>query len=92
MKNLVAVMRTGTFRDTNGQEHTFTTADLDRIAASYNPSFHEAPEVIGHPKENAPAWGWVKGLKREGEVLFYEPKGRVAEFQRADRLANVLEQ
>jgi hypothetical protein len=81
MPKLVAILKTGTYTDSAGKEHTFTEADLDTMVAKYNPAEHEAPEVIGHPKTNAPAWGWVKGLKREGELLFYEPDKRVSEFQ-----------
>nr|MCL4492326.1 hypothetical protein [Nitrospirota bacterium] len=51
------------------------------IVSKYNPEFHEAPEVIGHPKDNGPAWGWAKEFKREGQILYYEPKDRVSEFQ-----------
>ncbi len=28
---------------------------------------HEAPLVIGHPKDNSPAFGWVKGLSAQKE-------------------------
>ena len=80
-KKLVAIMRTGTFKDSAGNPHTFDVAKLDAIAAAYNPQFHEAPEVIGHPKTDDPAWGWVKSLKRDGDILFYEPGDRVPEFQ-----------
>ena len=81
MPEWIAILKTGSFRDSGGKEHNFTAARLDELVEKYDPSFHEAPEVIGHPKTNAPAFGWVKGLKREGNILFYEPKDRVAEFQ-----------
>jgi hypothetical protein len=50
------------------------------MVASYNPSEHEAPVVIGHPKMNAPAYGWVQTLKREGEFLLARFKQLVPEF------------
>ena len=81
MPEWIAILKTGSFRDSGGKEHNFTAARLDELVKKYDPSFHEAPEVIGHPKTNAPAFGWVRGLKREGDILFYEPKDRVAEFQ-----------
>lgn len=41
------------------------TADaLARSAAVYDPKIHEAPLVIGHPKHNAPAHGWVGKFRR----------------------------
>lgn len=66
----IAIARTGTFIDSAGREQTFTAADLDNIAASYDPARLEAPLVFGHPATNAPAYGWVKALKRQGEKLF----------------------
>ena len=64
------IFKTGIHRDSEGRERTWTGADLDHIVASYDPALHEAPVVIGHPRENAPAYGWVKGLSREGGILF----------------------
>jgi hypothetical protein len=65
----VEIMRTGTHTASSGREVTFTADDLERIAAGYRPEYHEAPVVIGHPADNQPAYGWVKGLKRVGERL-----------------------
>lgn len=66
----IAIARTGQFTDSSGQPHAFTTGDLDAIAASYDPKQLEAPLVFGHPQDNAPAFGWVRQLKRQGEELF----------------------
>lgn len=52
-----------------GEQGSFSEADLDRIVSNYKPSAHEAPAVIGHPKEDAPAYGWVESLKRSGNLL-----------------------
>ncbi len=76
----IAVFKTGRHTDSNGNERQWTEADLDRIAAAYDPKEHEAPVVIGHPKDNAPAYGWVGRLKRTGGVLFADIKPTVAEF------------
>lgn len=65
----VELIRTGMHTASDGKAHGITGDDLDRIAASYNPAYHEAPVVIGHPTENGPAWGWVKSLKRFGDRL-----------------------
>lgn len=66
----LAIARTGTFTDSAGNSHSFTTEDLDAIAASYDPKTLEAPLVFGHPATGAPAYGWVTDLKREGSTLF----------------------
>lgn len=36
-----------------------TTDHISGLAESYDTSGVRAPVVIGHPKENGPAWGWV---------------------------------
>ena len=66
----IAIARTGRFTDSQGRPQSFSEADLDAIAASYEPGKLEAPLVFGHPAVSDPAYGWVKGLKREGERLF----------------------
>ena len=76
----IQVFRTGKHIDASGQEKEWGKGDLDRIVNSYNPQGHEAPVVIGHPEENAPAYGWVEALKREGEVLYAKLKNLVPEF------------
>lgn len=76
-----AVFRAGTHTDSAGNEREWTTDDLDRIASRYSEqSAHEAPIVIGHPKDNAPAYGWIKRLYRMGEELFAEATSVADEF------------
>jgi len=61
------VFKSGTHISANGVEMGFSDADLREIAESYNPALHEAPLVIGHPKTDDPAWGWVSSVKfKEG--------------------------
>ncbi len=76
----IAVFKTGRHTDSKGNEKTWTEGDLDRIAASYDARTHEAPVVIGHPRDNAPAYGWVEGLKRTGDTLWAKVKPTAAEF------------
>lgn len=66
----ICIARKGSFDDSNGKSHTFTDSDLENIAASYDPKQSEAPLVFGHPKDNAPAYGWVSKLKCENSKLF----------------------
>jgi hypothetical protein len=66
----VCIARTGTFEDSQGRPHTFTGADLDALQAGFDPARSETPLVFGHPKDNAPAMGWIQALKRQGEKLF----------------------
>lgn len=79
-RNWIPVFKTGAHTDTGGNTRTWTERDLDHIVNSYNPRYHEAPVVIGHPKDNAPAWGWVESLKREGNTLYSKLRDIVPEF------------
>lgn len=64
------VAKAGTHTAMSGKEVTLSEADLDEIVATLDPKELEPPLVLGHPKNNDPAYGWVKALKREGEDLF----------------------
>ncbi len=76
----IAVFRTGVHTDSKGNTRTWTESDLNNIVQKYDPSYHEAPIVIGHPKDDAPAYGWVKSLKHVGGVLFAKFRDIVPEF------------
>lgn len=81
----IEVFRAGTVRDSSGQERHYSEADLDAIAAIYNQrvasDYSEmAPIVKGHPKDNAPALGWTKYLKRSGDKLIAAVKDICPEF------------
>lgn len=75
----VEVFRVGDHTDSAGRRRTFTEADLDKVAA-YDPAKHEAPMVIGHPRDNAPAYGWVERVYREGGSLKADFKDVAPEF------------
>lgn len=63
------IFRAGTRKDANGNLITITAQDLHDAAQSYDVHKHEAPLVIGHPKHDAPAFGWVAKLNVNDEVL-----------------------
>ncbi|WP_165009714.1 2-oxoacid:acceptor oxidoreductase [Neisseria yangbaofengii] len=69
MKKFFEIFKSGTRTDNNGRTVTITDADVAQAAAAYDPKLHEAPLVIGHPKIDAPAYGWVGGLHADGGVL-----------------------
>lgn len=83
MNKWFEIFKIGTHSDSAGISHTYTEADLDTIAANYNPQHSEAPLVIGHPKTNEPAYGWVGEVKRFGNSLFAKAKSIVPEFEQA---------
>jgi hypothetical protein len=63
------IFRTGTHTDSQGRSRTWTTDDLDKAVSTYDPATREAPLVLGHPRDNSPAFGWVEKLRRTGDVL-----------------------
>lgn len=58
----IEIFRGGPQTDSRGRTHD-GDAIIHKAVANFDPSVHEPPLVIGHPKDNAPAFGWVKGLK-----------------------------
>jgi hypothetical protein len=58
----------------SGDALNFTEADLQAAVAAYDPAVHEAPIVVGHPKDNAPAYGWVGKLEFADGAIHAEPK------------------
>lgn len=83
MKDWVEVFRTGKHTDSGGNTREWTEQDLETIVSKYDPDRHEAPAVIGHPKDNAPAFAWVEGLKSEAGSLWAKFKQVVPEFSEA---------
>jgi len=65
----VEIFRTGTHTDSLGHTREWTEEDLKKIAESYDPTHHEAPIVVGHPEQDAPAYGWVERLEAVGGRL-----------------------
>jgi len=64
--NWIEVFRAGDY----GERGNWTAGDLDRLAATYDSRLHAAPVVLGHPSDDAPAYGWVKKLRRAGQSLW----------------------
>jgi hypothetical protein len=59
----IEIFRAGRHVDDTGTPREFSDADIDAIAAGYQPGEREAPVVIGHPATDAPAYGWVQKLR-----------------------------
>lgn len=65
----IDIARTGTFTAGNGKKTTFTSGDFDRLIENFYKNQCRIPLVFGHPKENAPAYGWVEALRRTKNIL-----------------------
>jgi hypothetical protein len=68
------IFRAGTHTDMGGRTLSFTAADIAAMAAAYDPAQREAPLVVGHPKHDAPAYGWVDRLEARGDTLLAHPR------------------
>lgn len=76
----IEIFKAGKQTASNGKVIDFSEADLQASAKAYNPQLHEAPIVVGHPKEDAPAYGWIKGLSFAESSLLASPDQVDASF------------
>lgn len=71
------IFKPGRHTAMGGESLNFSEPDLQAIVAAYDPAKHEAPLVIGHPKHDLPAYGWVQSLSYsegdEGSGLYAMP-------------------
>ncbi|EDM3689373.1 peptidase [Salmonella enterica subsp. enterica serovar Infantis] len=90
--NLIHIFKSGIHTDMHGHRINFSDADLGNIAAAYDPKLHEAPIVIGHPRTDDPAWGWVSGVSKDSDGLKAAPRDidpQFAEMVRQRRFSKV---
>lgn len=66
------IFKAGLHTSGNGITRAYTRDELAAMAAAYDPARFAAPLVVGHPQDNAPAYGWVARLVAEGDDLFAE--------------------
>ena len=88
----IHIFRPGRHTSMQGATIDFGESDLIATAKAYDPARHEAPLVIGHPRADAPAWGWVGGLTADEGGLFATPRQldpAFAEMVRAGRFKKV---
>lgn len=72
----VEAFKAGDHRDSEGHTNRWEPKHLDTIAQQYNakadaknPERKMAPVVLGHPKDDAPAYGWIDKVKVSGDKL-----------------------
>ncbi len=91
----IRLFRPGAFTSSEGLKLSFSEADLAASAAAYDAARDPAPLVIGHPRINDPAYGWVDSLRVEDGELVAVPArvdASFAETVRAGRYARVSAQ
>lgn len=69
----IRLARAGKFTSNEGIEVSFTEDMMAQIAAAYDPAADPAPLVVGHPRLDDPAYGWVDSLAVEGGELVARP-------------------
>lgn len=80
----IEIFRPGTFTAMNGKNFTFTAQAVRELADTYNPSFADAPLVVGHPKLTSPRFGRAARLfVNDAGVLCAEADEVVPEFAEA---------
>lgn len=68
----IPIFRSGRHTASSGATLDFSEAQLRAAVAAYSPAVHESPIVVGHPKDNGPAYGWVESLSFDestGEIV-----------------------
>jgi len=84
LSDWIEIFRGGKQVDSEGREHDGDTV-IDRAVETFNTEKHEPSVVIGHPKDNAPAFAWVEDLKTAVKggvkVLLAKLKQVVPEFE-----------
>lgn len=69
----IQIFKPGKHVAMSGAALSFSETDLAATAAAYDPAKHEAPLVVGHPKHDDPAYGWVGKLAFADGALDVEP-------------------
>jgi len=88
---LFQIFRAGSHRAMDGRVLQFTGADIDLMAQAYALRREPAPLVLGHPRDNQPAYGRVRNLlaRHGGLYAFAEVDDSLANWVRAGRYKKV---
>lgn len=71
-KSKLHVFRAGKHVSASGEVAEFSAERVAALATAYDPKVYKAPFVIGHPKTEDVAWGWVGALNADAGNLFAE--------------------
>lgn len=76
----IEIFKPGKHTAMSGAVLDFSESDLQAMVEAYDPAVYDAPLVIGHPKLDAPAYGWVKSLSFAEGIVNAEPQDVDPEF------------
>jgi hypothetical protein len=74
------IFRPGKHTAASGTTLEFSEELLRAAVEAYDPTLHEAPIVVGHPRDNGPAYGWIKSLSYSDGAIEAEPQQIDPEF------------
>ncbi|MFZ6687513.1 peptidase [Undibacterium sp. SXout11W] len=69
----IQIFKPGQHITAGGDALNFSESDVLAMVAAYDPATHEAPIVVGHPRHDGPAYGWIKSLSFSDGILNAEP-------------------
>lgn len=76
----IEIFKPGKHTAMSGAVLDFSESDLQAMVDAYDPTVYDAPLVVGHPKLDAPAYGWVKSLRFAEGIVHAEPQDVDADF------------
>ena len=68
----IQLLRAGRHIASDGRGRDYPAAELADMCAVYDPALYQAPIVVGHPTDDAPAYGWLAALR-------YDPVAQAVE-------------
>lgn len=77
----IHIFKPGKHTSAGGTSLEFQESDLQAAVNAYDPAIHEAPIVVGHPKDNGPAYGWVGSLEYDDKGVHALPRQVQEDFQ-----------
>jgi hypothetical protein len=83
MPSKIRLFKPGRHTDSNGVVRDYTEQELQGCAVAYDPAVYRAPLVVGHPKMDDPAFGWIASLAIENGELVGVPEEVNPEFAEA---------
>jgi hypothetical protein len=79
----IEISKLGNHRDSTGTERGINKQFIDQVIANFTPN--DAPAVVGHPVENAPAFGWASEIRLNGDAIEVRFSDTDDEFERLVR-------
>ena len=77
------IFKSGKHTSSNGITKEYTNEDLDKMVENFKDNKDGVPVVVGHPKDNSPAYAWLGNVKRVDDKLVADTKDENPDFLKA---------